>query len=160
VPSPRKTAVAIGSAVIAAALAYPPSRRQVVRTARTAIDELMLRTDTPWTARLLLLTSEGRRTQVPRTAVLTGVSLDGELFVVPWSKGPAWLGNVQANPAVVVDDRNKVRRARAEVVDGEVAERVRKAFLEENVPRPARGILGGAGAPLGPGGPVVRLDRS
>ena len=155
-----KTITAVAGATIGAALAYPPSRRQLLRTARAAIDELLLRLETPWSQDLLLVTTEGHRSKLPRTSVLARVELEGETFVVPWDRGAGWLRNVQANPDVVVDDRIQVRRARAEVVDGEIAEAVRAAFLERFIPDRLRGPLSGDRAPLGPGLPAVRLVTS
>ena len=58
---------------------------------------------------------------------------------------------------MVVDDRVRVRRARAETVDGDEAERVRLAFLDRYVPARVRDLLARDGGPLGPGHPVVRL---
>src|ERR1700682_3087304 len=98
VPSLPKTIVAIAGATVGAALAYPPSRRQLLRTARAAVDEALLRFDTPWSSDLLLVTSEGHRTHLPRTSVLSRVELDGETFVVPWDRGADWLHNVDAKP--------------------------------------------------------------
>jgi deazaflavin-dependent oxidoreductase (nitroreductase family) len=160
VPSLPKTltaVTAIAGATIGAALAYPPSRKQVMRTARAAIDEVLLRVDSPWSQDLLLVTTEGHRSHLPRTSVLARVEFEGEVFVVPWDRDAGWLRNVAANPDVVVDDRVKVRRARAEVVDGAIAEAVRAAFLERFVPEMLRGRLAGKGGPLGPGLPAVRL---
>jgi deazaflavin-dependent oxidoreductase (nitroreductase family) len=160
VPSLPKTVVAIAGATIGAALAYPPSRRQLLRTARAAVDEALLRFDTPWSSDLLLVTSEGHRTHLPRTSVLSRVELDGETFVVPWDRGADWLRNVEANPDVVVDDRVRVRRARAELADQKTAEAVRAAFLTRFVPELLRGPLGAEGGPFGPGLPAVRLVGS
>jgi deazaflavin-dependent oxidoreductase (nitroreductase family) len=160
VPSLPKTltaVTAIAGATIGAALAYPPTRRQVTRTARAALDEVLLRVDTPWSKDLLLVTTEGHRSHLPRTSVLTRVELDGQTFVVPWDRNAGWLRNIAANPDVVVDDRVKVRRARAEMVDGDTAEAVRAAFLERFVPEVVRPRLGADGAPLGPGLPAIRL---
>jgi deazaflavin-dependent oxidoreductase (nitroreductase family) len=160
VPSLPKTLTAIAGATIGAALAYPPSRKQVMRTARAALDEVLLRVDSPWSPDLLLVTTEGHRSHLPRTSVLSRVELDGETFVVPWDRDAGWLRNVASNPDVVVDDRVTVRRARAEVVDGATAEAVRAAFLERFVPEVLRGRLAGEGGPLGPGLPAVRLVTS
>jgi deazaflavin-dependent oxidoreductase (nitroreductase family) len=154
-----RIALAVTGAVVGAALAYPPSRRQAIRTARTAMDELLLRADTPWTQDLVLLTSEGHRTRLPRTIVLSGVRLEGELYVVPWSAGAEWLRNVRGNPDVVVDDRVRVHRAVAEVVDGELATQVRRLWLDEHVPGPVRAVLARDGRAPGRGEPVVRLKR-
>ena len=159
-PSLPKTIVAIAGATVGAALAYPPSRRQLLRTARAAVDEALLRFDTPWSSDLLLVTSEGHRTHLPRTSVLSRVEVDGATFVVPWDRGADWLHNVEANPNVVVDDRVRVRRARAELADRETAEAVRTAFLARFVPELLRGRLGAEGGPFGPGLPAVRLADS
>lgn len=155
-PSLPKTVAAIAGATVGAALAYPPSRKQLVRTARAALDEALLRFETPWSGDLLLVTTEGHTSHLPRTSVLTRFDLDGETFIVPWDRNAAWLANIAANPKVVVDDRAQVRRAEAEVVSGADAENVREAFLAR-LPELLRGRLGAEGAPLGPGLPVVRL---
>jgi deazaflavin-dependent oxidoreductase (nitroreductase family) len=160
VPSLPKTLAAVAGATVGAALAYPPSRAQVLRTARAALDEVLLRFDTPWSSDLLLVTSEGHKTHLPRTSVLSRVELNGDIFVVPWDRGADWLRNVDANPDVVVDDRVRVRRARAERADTETAEAVRAAFLERFVPELLRGPLSARGAPFGPGLPAVRLVSS
>ncbi len=157
VPKTLTAVTAIAGATIGAALAYPPSRKQVLRTARAALDEVLLRVDTPWSQDLLVVTTEGHRSHLPRTSVLSRVELDGETFVVPWDRNAGWLRNVASNPDVVVDDRVRVHRARAEVVDGATAEAVRAAFLERFVPEVLRGRLAGEGGPLGPGLPAVRL---
>ena len=156
-PSLRKTAAAVGGAALAALLAYPPSRRQLLRTGRTAFDELALGMESPWSTRLLILTAEGSRSGVPRTVVLASVTVDGQLYVVPWSRHAGWLANVRAHPQVVIDDRVQVRRGKAEVVDGEAAAEVRAAFVEEIVPGPLRDFATRAGSPVGPGVPVVKL---
>ena len=156
-PKTLTAVTAIAGATIGAALAYPPSRKQLMRTARAALDGVLLRVDSPWSQDLLLVTTEGHRSHLPRTSVLSRVELDGETFVVPWDRAAGWLRNVASNPDVVVDDRVKVRRARAEVVDGAIAEAVRAAFLERFVPELMRGRLAGKGGPLGPGLPAVRL---
>jgi deazaflavin-dependent oxidoreductase (nitroreductase family) len=160
VPSLPKTLAAIVGASVGAAIAFPPSRRQLLRTGRAALDEALLRFDTPWSADLLLVTTEGHQSHLPRTAVLSRVEVDGQTYVVPWDRGAAWLRNVEANPDVVIDDRVRVRRARAERVDGHTAEAVRVAFLERFVPEVLRGPLGADGGPLGPGLPAVRLVTS
>jgi deazaflavin-dependent oxidoreductase (nitroreductase family) len=152
-----RVAVATLGAVVGAALAYPPSRRQIARAGRLGLDALALRLKGEAGESLLILTCEGRQSHLPRTVILSGVELEGDLYVLPWSRGARWLANVRHHPEVVIDDRAKVRRARAEVVEDEVAERVRRRFVETLVPAPLRGPLGREGAPLGPGLPAVRL---
>jgi deazaflavin-dependent oxidoreductase (nitroreductase family) len=154
-PSLPRVAAAVTGATVAAALAFPPSRRQLVRTATTALDELSLRLEHQWSAHMLLLTTEGRRSALPRTTVLVGVEHEGELYAVPWTPGAGWVANCGAHPDVVVDDRSRVRRARAAVVRGQEAAAVRRAYLDRHVPgwlRPAIQRLAG-NAEL----PVVKL---
>ena len=144
--------LAVAAGVAGAVLAYPPGRRRLARAAGTAMDGLLLRADTPWTQDLILLTSEGAKSRYPRTAVLTGVPYDGGLHVVPWSASAAWLQNIKANPDVVIDDRRKVWRARAELIEGAAAQSVRALARERHVPAPLRGLLDASV-------PVVRLAR-
>jgi deazaflavin-dependent oxidoreductase (nitroreductase family) len=133
-PSLPRVAAAVAGATVAAALAFPPSRRQLARTVGTALDELSLRMDHPWSGHLLLLTTEGRQSALPRTAVLVGLEQDGALYAVPWAAGAGWVANCEAHPDVVVDDRRAVRRARAEVVRGPEAQAVREAYLDRHIP--------------------------
>jgi len=139
-------ATAVAGASVAAALAYPPSRRQLVRTAGAALDELALRADHQWSGHMLLLTTEGRQSTLPRTTVLLGVEHRGALYAVPWTGDAGWLANCAAHPDVVVDDRRQVRRARAEVVRGDEAREVRAEFSARHVPawlKPALARLAG-----------------
>ncbi len=152
-----KAALAVGGTLIGVALAFPASRKQIVRAGRTVLDEVALQADTPWTRDLVLLTTEGCQTHLPRTAVLSLVEIEGDRYVLPWDRGCGWLHNVRANPDVVLDDRARVQRARAEVVEGAVAEQVRQEFVERYLPGPLRGAVERSGAPLGPGLPAVRL---
>lgn len=71
----------------------------------------------------LLLTTTGRRSGEPRT-VAVGYIKDGERLVVVASNGgndrpPAWLLNLQANPAVAVQIGRKKFSARASVASAE-----------------------------------------
>jgi deazaflavin-dependent oxidoreductase (nitroreductase family) len=152
-----KAALAVGGALVGVALAFPASRKQLSRAGRTVLDEVALQADTPWTRELVLLTTEGCRSHLPRTAVLAMVKLDDQRYVLPWDRRAGWLSNVRANPDVVLDDRSRVHRARAEVVEGEEAELVRKEFLARYLPGPLRAAADRDGSPLGPGLPAVRL---
>jgi deazaflavin-dependent oxidoreductase (nitroreductase family) len=152
-----KLVAAVAGAAVAAALAFPPSRKQTVKVARTIMDELATRTDTGLMGRILLLTTEGHRTSFPRTVVLTGVDLDGETYVLPWSGDAHWVRNVRANPEVVVDDRVSVRRARAHVVDGDQAEAVRQTVVA-GLPGPLAAVIETSGVALRKGTPVVRFQ--
>ena len=116
-----------------------------------------MRTDTGLLGRVLLLTTEGHRTTIPRTVVLTGVDVDGETYVLPWSESAHWLRNLRANPEVVVDDRVAVRRARARVVEGDQAEAVRKQVVA-GLPAPLAAVIETAGVALRKGTPAVRFD--
>ena len=156
-PKLQKTALAVAGAALGAVIAFPPSRRRLVRGARSTMDELLMRTDTPWSRDLVLLTTEGHDSRLPRTTVLSGVRVDGELYVLPWDRDAHWFQNLRRNSDVVVDDRTSVRRAHAEVVEGEVADRVRRMFIERNVPGPLRGVVQRPGSPIGQGLPAVRL---
>lgn len=152
-----KAALAVAGAAVAAALAFPPARRQSVRVVRAVVDELAMRADAGWSQRLLLLTTEGHRTGFPRTVVLAGVEVDGDTYVLPWLGNPGWLVNLQAKPQVVIDDRVSVHRARAEVVDGDIAEAARQKLLME-VPGPLRSMLEATGMALRKGAPAVRFE--
>jgi deazaflavin-dependent oxidoreductase (nitroreductase family) len=68
---------------------------------------------------LLVLTSTGAKTRLPRTAILTW-SRDGDDYVVAASKSgapknPLWLHNVLAHPDVTVEAEGEVFPARARV---------------------------------------------
>jgi deazaflavin-dependent oxidoreductase (nitroreductase family) len=152
-----KIVAAVAGATVAAAIAFPPSRKGAVRVARTALDELAIRTETGLMGHLLLLTAEGHRTNFPRTVVLTGLEIDGQTYVLPWSSGAHWLRNLRANPEVVVDDRVSVRRARAEIVEGEMAEAVRRRALG-GLPGPLASMIEVSGVALRRGTPVVRFE--
>lgn len=152
-----KVAAAVAGAAVAAALVFPPSRRQTVKVARVTLDELVVRTKTGLLGRVLLLTTEGHRTNFPRTVVLTGIDVDGETYVLPWSPGAHWLRNLKANPEVVVDDRVSVRRARAELVGGDTAEAVRSSVLSA-LPGPLGTLIEASGVALRKGTPVVRFE--
>ncbi|HEX8997077.1 MAG TPA: nitroreductase family deazaflavin-dependent oxidoreductase [Ktedonobacterales bacterium] len=70
---------------------------------------------------LLLLTTTGARTGLPRTTPLA-YSVDGGRIVVAASKGgaptnPAWYANILANPTVTVELGSETFQARATVVD-------------------------------------------
>ena len=155
-PKLTRLAAAVAGAGVAAAIAFPPARRQGVRVARAIVDELAMRAETGWSGRLLLLTTEGHLTGFPRTVVLAGVEVEGETYVLPWVGAPAWLKNLRAKPEVVVDDRVTVHRARARLVEGEVAEAARLALLAE-IPGALRGALEASGIALRRGTPAVQF---
>lgn len=152
-----KIAAAVAGAAVAAALVFPPSRRQTVKVARVTLDELVMRSKTGLLGRVLLLTTEGHKTTFPRTVVLTGIDVDGETYVMPWSPGAHWLQNLKANPEVVVDDRVAVRRARALVVGGDTAEAVRSSVIGA-LPGPVGTLIEASGMALRKGTPVVRFQ--
>jgi deazaflavin-dependent oxidoreductase (nitroreductase family) len=156
VPSFGKIALGVTGAAVGVAFALPPVRRQALRAGSRALDELAVRFDTDLTRSLILLTTEGRSSRIPRTVLLTGIRLGDDLWALPWSHKAGWLTNVRHNPSVVVDDRRRVHRATAHVVEGVEAEAVRRAFLD-TLPGPLPAILGGPSGPLGPGLPAVRV---
>jgi deazaflavin-dependent oxidoreductase (nitroreductase family) len=156
VPKLTRVAAAVAGAAVAAAIAFPPSRRQSVRVARAVVDELAMRSESGLAGRLVLLTTEGASSGIPRTVVLTAVDLEDDTFVLPWLARPHWLCNVLANPEVVVDDRTSVHRARAEVLDGEVAQRVRRAALA-GLPLALASVIDASGVILPRSTPAVRL---
>src|ERR1700694_1860581 len=86
VPSLPKTVAAIVGAGVGAAIAFPPSRRQLLGTGRAALVVALLRFHTPWSSVLLLVTTEGPQTHLPRTAVLSRVEVGGDTYVVPWDR--------------------------------------------------------------------------
>ena len=115
-----------------------------------------MRSDAGVAGRLLLLTTEGVRTNFPRTVVLTAVEVDGDTYVLPWLGRPNWLRNVEANGEVVVDDRSQVQRVQAEVVDAATAKRVRQAALAA-LPLAVRSLVDASGMILRQDAPAVRL---
>jgi deazaflavin-dependent oxidoreductase (nitroreductase family) len=153
-----KALMAVGGAALGAALIVPSSRKQMARAARMVLDEVALQADTPLTQGLVILTSEGRQTHLPRTTVLSQVELDGEKYVMPWVRSAGWYHNVVANPDVVVDDRVRVHRAQAEVVNGETADRVRQELLERYMmPGALRTAIDRQDLLLAQGLPAIRL---
>jgi deazaflavin-dependent oxidoreductase (nitroreductase family) len=69
---------------------------------------------------LLLMTSTGAATGLPRRAVLTW-SKDGGDFIVAGTAGgsrtdPTWLRNIAANPQVTIEQANRVLGATATIV--------------------------------------------
>jgi deazaflavin-dependent oxidoreductase (nitroreductase family) len=71
---------------------------------------------------MLLLTTRGRRTGLPRTVALAYARLDDDLYVVGGDHGasdhPLWFGNLCADPGVEVEIGYSRRRARATPVEG------------------------------------------
>ena len=71
---------------------------------------------------LLILTTTGAKTGVPRIAVVT-YTRDGDAYVVAGSKNgmpthPAWFANLVANPEVTIEAEGKTTEARAVVAKG------------------------------------------
>jgi deazaflavin-dependent oxidoreductase (nitroreductase family) len=157
VPKLTRLAAAVAGAAVAAAIAFPPARRQSVRIVRAIVDELAMGADSEWSGRLLLLTTEGHRSGFPQTVVLAGVEVDGETYVLPWLGTPAWLRNLEAKPDVVVDNRVSVHRARAEVVEGPVAEAAREALLAA-LPGPLRAAIEASGIAVRKGSAAIRFQ--
>ena len=79
-------------------------------------------------AKILLLTTKGRRTGEPRTTPLIYERADG-VYVVVASKGgapehPGWYRNLVKSPDVEVQVKDEVFRARARTAEGEERERL------------------------------------
>jgi len=77
---------------------------------------------------LLIMTSRGAKSGVPRRAILT-FHLDGDDFVVAATAGgsptdPHWLRNLGAHPAVTIEARNERFDATARIVDGPERDRL------------------------------------
>lgn len=82
--------------------------------------------------RILLLTTIGRRTGVPRTVPLLAVR-DGDAYVVIGSQGghdthPAWYLNLRAEPFATVEIGREVRNVRAHELSGDDRERCWRAL--------------------------------
>ena len=82
---------------------------------------------------LLVLTSTGARSGLPREAVLT-YTLDGDAFVVAGSAGgsprtPSWVHNLVANPVAQVEVKGATLPIRATVVDDETRKRLWAAHV-------------------------------
>jgi deazaflavin-dependent oxidoreductase (nitroreductase family) len=71
---------------------------------------------------LLIMTSRGAKSGKPRRVILTFHRDDGDYVVAGTASGsptdPAWLHNLEANPAVTVEVRNEVVDATAAIVSG------------------------------------------
>jgi deazaflavin-dependent oxidoreductase (nitroreductase family) len=71
---------------------------------------------------LLIMTSIGAKSALPRSAILT-YSRDGDDYLVAGSAAgaptdPAWVANVRANPAVTIEAGNRTFDATAMVLEG------------------------------------------
>ena len=71
---------------------------------------------------LMILTTLGRKTSQPRTAIVTWTR-DGDAYVVAGSKGgapenPEWFENIRVNPEVTIEAEGKTFKARASVAEG------------------------------------------
>jgi deazaflavin-dependent oxidoreductase (nitroreductase family) len=71
---------------------------------------------------MLLLTTRGRRSGLPRTVALAYAEIDGALIVAGGDHGsdrdPHWVLNLAAEPAVEVEVGRRRSAARAEIVSG------------------------------------------
>ncbi len=89
-------------------------------------------------AAMLLMTSTGARTGLPRTAPL-GYTRDGDRYVVVGSNNgrdthPSWLANITTDPIVTVEVGAEAFRARATVTQGSERRRLLDAHISA-VPR-------------------------
>jgi proline iminopeptidase len=82
-------------------------------------------------SKILLLTTKGRKTGEPRTAPLIYEDTGDGAYVIVASKGgapehPGWYENLSKDPAVEVQVKGDVFRARARTAEGEERERLWK----------------------------------
>ncbi len=86
-------------------------------------------------APVLLLTSTGRRSGVPRTAPVVYRADGSDLIVIGSNAGnanePGWSHNLKANPDAHVEVGAEHRDVRARVAEGEERERLWKAMNEQ-----------------------------
>jgi len=71
---------------------------------------------------LLVLTTTGAKTGLPRDAIVT-YTRDGDAYAVAASKSgmptnPAWFANLVAHPTVTIEAEGRTTEARAEVAEG------------------------------------------
>ena len=83
---------------------------------------------------LLIMTSRGAKTGLPRRAILT-FTRDGRDHVVAASNGgartdPAWLQNLQADPGVTVEAEGRTFEARASITDDADRDRLWERHVE------------------------------
>jgi deazaflavin-dependent oxidoreductase (nitroreductase family) len=84
----------------------------------------------------LWVTTTGRKTGAPRTVALFGIPIDDDLALIGTSFGqhdtPAWVLNLEAEPAAVVSYRSKTVSVRARepdpVTEGRIWERARAVY--------------------------------
>lgn len=112
--------------------AFTPVHRWILRASRGRIGQKWSTTQMP----LLLLTTTGRRSGEPRTAVV-GYLEKGRDLVVVASKGglpehPAWYHNILANPAVSVERDGATQLMRASVLAGEERDRLWEEICERD----------------------------
>src|SRR5258708_23325621 len=96
---------------------------------------------------ILLLTTRGRKSGLPRTGTVSFMPLEGHLVVFSgWGVGSNWVQNIRANPEVTVNVGRKRMRATAQVVED--PERRRQLMLQMQArssgcgpPRPMRPVL-------------------
>ena len=96
---------------------------------------------------VLLLTTRGRRTGLPRTTAVSFMPVDGHYVVFSgWGVGSGWYRNVRAHPEVWITVGRRRMRARARLVED--PERRRGLMLQMQArsagcgpPRPVRPLL-------------------
>ncbi len=85
--------------------------------------------------RVLLLTTRGKKTGLPRTVPLPYFVLDGrDVLVASFAGGdqnPAWYGNLRATPEVVVRRGREVFSARAVAIEGPDRDRLWERLVSE-----------------------------
>lgn len=104
--------------------AFTPIHRWVLRASRGRIGQKWSTTRLP----LLLLTTTGRRSGEPRTAVVGYMETGRDLIVIASKAGlpehPAWYYNILVNPEVTVERNGVTQAMRASVIAGEERDRL------------------------------------
>ena len=85
---------------------------------------------------LILLTTRGRRSGLPRTIAIHYQRHGGDLVVCGSNAGrkglPRWVHNIRADPAVKVQVGSRVLECRADVLTGEERRRVWAAWIAKD----------------------------
>ena len=85
---------------------------------------------------VLILTTKGKKTGLPRSKALMYLPYGNDFVVIASNLGqaqhPAWWVNLQAEPTATVQVRNEYQAVRAREADGEERERLWNAIAEKN----------------------------
>ena len=85
---------------------------------------------------VLILTTKGKKTGLPRSKALMYLPYGNDFVVIASNLGqaqhPAWWVNLQAEPEATVQVRDEYQAVRAREADGEERERLWNAIAEKN----------------------------